>query len=110
MGKNEPFRDVDYRTSPVTVGANFDCDNPVNDSVKNTGLTQLPPAQPADMYYGYQRSSVPGVINAGGGLAPMGGPFYSYDADLESDTKFPRTTTASPSSTSGRATRCTRST
>ena len=26
---------------------------------------------------------------AGGGLAPMGGPFYKYDADLESDTKFP---------------------
>ncbi len=41
------------------------------------------------MYYGYQRTSAPGVINAGGGLAPMGGPFYSYDADLVSDTKFP---------------------
>ncbi|KRD47598.1 hypothetical protein ASE27_04745 [Oerskovia sp. Root918] len=89
MGKNEPFRDVDYRTNPVTVGAFFDCANPVNDSILNTGLTQLPPAQPADMYYGYQRTSAPGVINAGGGLAPMGGPFYSYDADLVSDTKFP---------------------
>lgn len=89
MGNNEPFRDVDYRTSPVTVGDFFDCDAPVNDSVRNTGLTELPPAQPADMWYGYQRSSVPGGINQGGGLAPMGGPFYDYDPELESDTKFP---------------------
>ncbi|MBD8080167.1 ThuA domain-containing protein [Cellulosimicrobium arenosum] len=89
MGNNEPFRDVDYRTSPVTVGDFFDCDAPINDSVKNTGLTELPAAQPADMFYGYQRTSAPGVINAGGGLAPMGGPFYQFDEDLDSDTKFP---------------------
>src|SRR3546814_703770 len=41
------------------------------------------------MYYGYQRSSVSSVIPQGGGLAPMGGPFYEYDAALDSDTKFP---------------------
>ncbi len=89
MGDNEPFRDVDYRTNPVTVGAFFDCANPVNDSIRNTGLVNLPPAKPAKMWYGYQRSSVPSVIPQGGGLAPMGGPFYDYDADLQSDTKFP---------------------
>ncbi|MEV4810976.1 ThuA domain-containing protein [Micromonospora avicenniae] len=89
MGDNEPFRDVDYRTNPVTVGAYFDCANPVNDSIRNTGLTQLPAAKPAKMWYGYKRSSVPSVIPQGGGLAPMGGPFYQYDPDLESDTKFP---------------------
>ncbi|MFC4627620.1 ThuA domain-containing protein [Promicromonospora alba] len=89
MGNNEPFRDVDYRTSPVTVGGFFDCSAPVNDSVRNTGLTELPPAQPADLWYGYQRSSVPGGINQGGGLAPMGGPFYDFDPELDSDTKFP---------------------
>ncbi|WP_291415636.1 ThuA domain-containing protein [Actinophytocola sp.] len=89
MGNNEPFRDVDYTTDPVTVGPAFDCANPVNDSVRNTGLTELPPVQPAKMWYGYQRSSVPSVIPQGGGLAPMGGPFYDYDPDLQSDTKFP---------------------
>ena len=41
------------------------------------------------MWYGYSKSSVPAVIPAGGGLAPMGGPFYDYDADLDSDVKFP---------------------
>jgi glucose/arabinose dehydrogenase/PKD repeat protein/type 1 glutamine amidotransferase len=89
IGNNEPYRDVDYRTNPVTVGAYFDCANPVNDSIRNTGLTQLPTAKPAQMWYGYQRSSVPSVIAAGGGLAPMGGPFYDYDENLDSDTKFP---------------------
>ncbi|WP_193607977.1 ThuA domain-containing protein [Nocardioides lijunqiniae] len=92
MGANEPFRKVDYGTTsagPVVVGAYFDCAAPVNDSPRNTGLTQLPPARAADMFYGYNRTSAPGVINAGGGLAPMGGPFYEYDADLDSDTKFP---------------------
>ncbi|QGH70029.1 ThuA domain-containing protein [Pseudactinotalea sp. HY158] len=89
MGDNEPFRDVDYTTSPVTVGDYFDCDAPVNDSIHNTGLTELPAAVPADMWYGYQRASHPEIITQGGGLAPMGGPFYNYDADSESDTKFP---------------------
>ncbi|GLZ60849.1 ThuA domain-containing protein [Micromonospora sp. NBRC 107095] len=89
MGNNEPFRDVDYRTNPVTVGAYFDCANPVNDSIRNTGLTRLPAAKPAKMWYGYKRSSVPSVIPQGGGLAPMGGPVYQYDPQLQSDTKFP---------------------
>jgi glucose/arabinose dehydrogenase/regulation of enolase protein 1 (concanavalin A-like superfamily) len=89
IGPSEPYRDVDYTTSPVTVGDYFDCDNPINDSTKNTGLTELPPAQEPEMYYGYQVSSIPEVIPAGGGLAPMGGPFYDYDPALESETKFP---------------------
>ena len=89
MGNNEPFRDVDYLTTPVTVGPFFDCANPVNDSIRNTGLRELPPVVAPDMWYGYTKSSVPGAIPAGGGLAPMGGPFYDYDADSTSDTKFP---------------------
>ena len=41
------------------------------------------------MYYGYNASTVPATIPAGGGLAPMGGPFYDYDPNLDSDVKFP---------------------
>ena len=89
IGDQEPYRDVDYTTSPVTVGDFFDCANPVNDSVRNTGLTELPPARAPEMYYGYTTSSVPAVIPAGGGLAPMGGPFYDFDSELDSDVKFP---------------------
>ncbi len=53
IGNNEPYRDVDYRTSPVTVGPYFDCANPVNDSIHNTGLTNLPPSKAPEMWYGY---------------------------------------------------------
>lgn len=96
MGNNEPFRDVDYRPNPVVVGDYFDCAAPVNDSAGNTGLTELPAAKAPRMWYGYQRSSVPSVIPQGGGLAPMGGPFYSYDPALESDTKFPESYDGKP--------------
>ncbi|WP_161490306.1 ThuA domain-containing protein [Agromyces aureus] len=89
MGDNEPFRNVDYTKNPVAVGDFFDCANPVNDSPRNTGLTELPAARAADMWYGYKRSSEPGMIPQGGGLAPMGGPVYNFDPALESDTKFP---------------------
>lgn len=89
IGPGVPYRDVDYTTNPVTVGDYFDCQNPINDSVRNTGLTELPPVQEPVMHYGYQVSSVPEVIPAGGGLAPMGGPFYDYDPELDSETKFP---------------------
>ena len=90
MGANEPFRDVDYLTSPATVGDFFDCDAPINDSIHNTGVEALPPARPADVFYGYQRASDQGSgLNQGGGLAPMGGPVYDFDETLDSDTKFP---------------------
>jgi PKD repeat protein len=83
------YRDVDYKTNPVRVRDFFDCANPVNDSILNTGRTNLPAAEAPVMYYGYTGSSVPVVIPAGGGLAPMGGPFYDYDPTLVSDVKFP---------------------
>lgn len=88
-GDKRPYRDVDYTTDPWTFGELFDCDNPVNDSPRNTGLEQLPPVVENDLVYGYQMSTVPEVIPPGGALAPMGGPFYEFDPDLESQTKFP---------------------
>lgn len=88
-GDKTPYRDVDYTTDPWTFGELFDCENPVNDSPRNTGLTELPEVTEPDLVYGYDMSTVPEVIAPGGGLAPMGGPFYSYDPELETDTKFP---------------------
>ena len=89
-GLTGQYRDVEYLDGGgTTVGGFFDCAAPVNDSRYNTGLTNLPPAQAPTMYYGYSASTVPAVIPAGGGLAPMGGPFYEFDAASTSDTKFP---------------------
>ena len=89
-GLTGQYRDVEYLDGGGTsVGGFFDCANPVNDSRYNTGLTNLPAVQAPVMYYGYTASTVPATIPAGGGLAPMGGPFYDFDPTLESDVKFP---------------------
>ena len=66
-------------------GERFNCQAPVNDSPRNTGRTQLPPAQPA--WIPYDNCSVPEL--GCGSESPMGGPTYDYDPDLQSDTKFP---------------------
>ena len=42
-GKNVPYKHYDFETGES--GRLFDPDNPVNDSAKNTGLTQLPPSK-----------------------------------------------------------------
>ncbi len=78
---------VDYDFATTTSGQRFNCANPVNNSPRNTGLTSLPPAQPA--WITYDGCSVPEF--GCGGESPMGGPVYRYDADLDSDVKFPAT-------------------
>jgi cytochrome c len=83
VGDNEPYVDHDFATG--TSGEAFDCDAPVNDSPNNTGLTELPPVQPA--WIPYDGGSVPEFGT--GGESPMGGPVYRFDADLDVDTKFP---------------------
>lgn len=85
-GDSQAYNDYDFATEES--GAEFDCEAPVNDSPNNTGLTELPPAQDADVWYGYDESEVFPELGAGGG-GPMAGPFYDYDPDLDSDGKFP---------------------
>ncbi|EHR60202.1 ThuA domain-containing protein [Saccharomonospora cyanea] len=86
VGDNIPFNDYDFATG--TSGEKFDCANPVNDSPNNTGLTELPPAQPAWVWYPYSASQEFPELGTGGG-GPMGGPVYDYDPDNPSVTKFP---------------------
>ncbi|MFB8036488.1 ThuA domain-containing protein [Streptomyces sp. NPDC056004] len=82
-GKNDPFVDYDFATK--TSGEAFDCAAPKNTSRYNTGLVDLPPAQPA--WIPYDGASVPEFGT--GSESPMGGPVYHYDADLDSPVKFP---------------------
>lgn len=85
-GANSDYRAYDFATGQS--GAAFDCaGGPVNDSPNNTGITQLPAAVEAEVWYGYATN--PLFPEIGGGGAPMGGPVYSYDPELESDTKWP---------------------
>ncbi|ARQ68556.1 PQQ-dependent sugar dehydrogenase [Streptomyces marincola] len=82
-GDNDAY--VDYDFADGSSGATFDCAAPVNESPHNTGLTELPPAQPA--WIPYDGTSVPEF--GGGSESPMAGPVYRYDPGLDSDVKFP---------------------
>ncbi|MFJ6697612.1 PQQ-dependent sugar dehydrogenase [Streptomyces sp. NPDC091272] len=82
-GKNNAY--VDYNFATSTSGAAFSCSAPKNTSPNNTGLTDLPPVQPA--WIPYDGGSVPEF--GSGSESPMGGPVYRYDAASTSDVKFP---------------------
>jgi glucose/arabinose dehydrogenase/type 1 glutamine amidotransferase len=82
-GKNDPYVDYDFATK--TSGATFDCAALKNDSPHNTGLVDLPPAQPA--WIPYDGASLPEFGT--GSESPMGGPVYRYDAASTSPVKFP---------------------
>ncbi|WCN04851.1 PQQ-dependent sugar dehydrogenase [Streptomyces sp. M92] len=82
-GDNDAYVDHDFATGGA--GATFDCAAPRNTSPRNSGLTDLPPAQPA--WIPYDGGSVPEF--GSGSESPMGGPVYRYDANSASDVKFP---------------------
>src|SRR5690606_30960530 len=87
VGANFAYNKYDFETK--VSGPKFDPLKPVNDSQHNTGLTALPPAQPAFIYYPYAESPEFGPIVGKGGRNAMAGPvFYSEDYD-NSNVKFP---------------------
>ena len=87
VGDNEPY--VDFNFQSRQSGDTFNCDAPVNTSINNTGATNLPPAQPAWIWYPYAPSLIFPAIPHGGGRTAMGGPVYQYDESLDSDRKLP---------------------
>ncbi|GAB3155677.1 PQQ-dependent sugar dehydrogenase [Microbispora hainanensis] len=94
-GDNFNYNHWDYANSKPREF--FDCaGGPTNNSVWNTGLEKLPPATPADLYYGDRASDQPAEWSGltefdpvQNGQAPMGGPVYHFDPDNPSPTKFP---------------------
>lgn len=88
---SQPYRAFDF--AALTSGDAYDCAAPVNDSRWNTGLTKLPPAVPATLWYGDRDTDQPWPeltnFSPAGGQAPMGGPVYHYDAANPASTKFP---------------------
>ncbi|MFF3598125.1 lectin [Kitasatospora indigofera] len=83
-GRNDAYVDYDFATGAS--GQTFSCAAPRNTSPRNTGLTDLPPAQPA--WIPYDDGSVPEF--GSGSESPMGGPVYRYDAASTSAVKFPQ--------------------
>ncbi|MEV6599628.1 PQQ-dependent sugar dehydrogenase [Actinoplanes sp. NPDC051346] len=81
-----PYVDYDFATH--TSGAPFNCAAPVNESPHNTGLRTLPPVEKAEVIYGYGLSAEFPELGVGG-IGPMGGPAYDYEARNNSATKWP---------------------
>ena len=76
IADNKAYVDYDYATGES--GDAFDPEKPINDSRNNTGLRELPPAQPAYIYYPYTEIQDFPQVGAGGRNA-MAGPVYYSD-------------------------------
>ncbi|MEV0826766.1 ThuA domain-containing protein [Nonomuraea rubra] len=85
VGNNTPYVDFDFATRQS--GSPFNCAAPVNESPNNDGLTSLPPVVPATIWYHY--AADPQNFPEMSGGAPMGGPVYRSDPNLQSDVKWP---------------------
>ncbi len=75
IGNNKPYRAYNYETGES--GAAFNAEKPINNSRNNTGLTELPPAQGAYIYYPYVDSQEFPQVGSGGRNAMAGPTYYS---------------------------------
>lgn len=85
VGDNKPYRDFNFSTGKP--GPWRDPLHPQNDSPNNTGSRDLPPAQPAFIWYPYGNSTVFPLVGNGGRNA-MAGPVYYCD-QYPADTRYP---------------------
>lgn len=86
VGNNFPYARYDYATR--TVGNLFDPQHPVNLSPNNTGERDLPPAQPALIYWPYGRSKEFPELGEGGRTA-CAGPVFHFRPEFRNTGGFP---------------------
>jgi len=86
IGNNYPYHIYDYATGKS--GPAFDPAKPINNSRNNTGLTELPPAQPAFIWYPYGVSTMDFPSLGAGGRTAMAGPVYYSDL-YPKETRYP---------------------
>ncbi|HEV2017558.1 MAG TPA: PQQ-dependent sugar dehydrogenase, partial [Gemmatimonadaceae bacterium] len=90
VGDNKAYYKITFVDSlTVVAGAQFDPAHPVNNSPNNTGLTELPPARGAYIWYPYAPSpDFPIVGN--GGRASAAGPVFHRDDFRGAARPFPQ--------------------
>jgi cytochrome c len=86
VGDNQAYAYWDFASEKA--GPRFDPNAPVNKSPNNTGLTNLPPAQKAMIWYPYAASKEFPELGQGGRSA-MAGEFYTFNQNSASKNKFP---------------------
>ncbi len=77
VGDNKAYNERDFATGKQ--GSPFNPEKPVNNSIYNTGLKELPPAQKAFIWYPYDASKEFPLVGTGGRTAMAGPVFYSSD-------------------------------
>ena len=87
IGDNKPYHRHDFASRMS--GEAFDPAKPLNESRYNTGPRELPPAQPAFIWYPYSASTRFPAVRDGGRTA-CAGPVYYFDEKNPSPTKLPR--------------------
>jgi cytochrome c len=87
IGDNFAYSDYDYVTK--TVGKPFDPKLPINEGPNNTGLRELPPAQPAFIYWPYREPKKWPELGEGGRTA-CAGPVYYCGVDVAKTNGFPQ--------------------
>ncbi len=75
IADNKPYVAYNYATGES--GTAFDPKKPINNSKNNTGLKELPPAQPAYVFYPYAETSDFPQVGSGGRNAMAGPTYYS---------------------------------
>lgn len=86
VGNNYAYGKYDFVKKKVLPKWNPDA--PVNESPNNTGKRELPPANPAFVWYPYARSEDFPMVKEGGRNA-MAGPFYYSEHFKSQSTAFP---------------------
>lgn len=86
IADNKTYWDYDYATGKS--GKKFNPAHPVNDSPNNTGRADLPPAQPAFIWYP-QSSAVDFPLLGSGSNSAVGGPIYHRSDFKNPERPFP---------------------
>jgi cytochrome c len=86
IADNQPYRHFNFTTGQLF--ELFDPAHPVNPSPNNTGAKVLPPAQPAMIYYPYEKSEK-FPLTGEGGRSAMAGPVYHYGDYAGSAVRLP---------------------
>ncbi|MCR9013972.1 PQQ-dependent sugar dehydrogenase [Aquiflexum gelatinilyticum] len=87
IANNKPYWYYDFEKQESIF--EYDPNAPVNNSPNNTGVKQLPPAQPAFIWYPYADSEDFPQLGSGGRNA-MSGPVYYHDMFPKTEVKFPK--------------------
>ena len=86
IANNQAYVEYDFESG--VSGELYNCDAPTNDSPNNSGSMDLPPAQPAWIWYPYGTSSLfPELLD--GARTAMAGPIYQYTEDNDNTNQLP---------------------